>query len=583
MRLFLRSILILALLSVAGWSTVGQADTSVLDLMPSDALAIAVINRPAELDTKLTKLAGEMSLSLPDELGISKDGLLATVKTMAGVKEGFDEKRAVALLVMPDVKDTTVAHPVILIPVTDYQKLISQLQPEKVSDTVSKVKVGGEGALTAQKGDYAVFVEPDNDALLARVLEGKNPPADVLAWKEWIGKQDVALALTKSGAELFYKHAGQQFAQMSQNLGGPMMALSMAYQGLIAMAQDEVTAAASGLLIEKDGALRISARGNLAANGQFVKYLTGLKPLEGNPLAGLPNEPFILAGAIAWPEAAANAMSEATAASAENFPEGFPARDKMIESQKATARMMKEFRGGAWMLRVGKADQPISQRAIARATVTDTAAFMKDNEEQTKASAEFSQGMGVGTKITVEPFEIDSLKGMKVITDMSGILSMIQGMGQPGGMEMLMIQAMYGKDGKNTMYVVAADKQNVIYDQKDEASVRAAIAALSDPKASLAADPGVAETAGHLPKNIHFVGYFSLPGTVKAVNDFAAANLPAFPKIPEFPATPPIGFSATVEKNSVEKCLYVPAGVVKAMGPWAKKLGKLPLMGMIAK
>ena len=71
------------------------------------------------------------------------------------------------------------------------------------------------------------------------------------------------------------------------------------YREMFGVAEKGIAAVGVGLVIEEDGALRLSTNGLFVPDGDLAKWFEGVKPLEGNALAGLPKGPFV--GAIAGP------------------------------------------------------------------------------------------------------------------------------------------------------------------------------------------------------------------------------------------------------------------------------------------
>ena len=71
---------------------------------------------PAAIDAKLRALASEMRFPVPSPL--------AMLKGYFGVHEGADESGTIALIVLPPEVEGALPTPVLLIPVTDYDKFL---------------------------------------------------------------------------------------------------------------------------------------------------------------------------------------------------------------------------------------------------------------------------------------------------------------------------------------------------------------------------------------------------------------------------------------------------------------------------
>jgi hypothetical protein len=125
-----------------------------------------------------------------------------------------------------------------------------------------------------------------------------------------------------------------------------------------------------------------------------------------------------------------------------------------------------------------------------------------------------------------------------------------------------------------TAYVLAADKHVVVFSYLSEDVAKKALAAVKNADASLAAEAGVAATTAKLPTDADWYAYLSPTGTLEFVNNTLASVLPAGTeiKLPPFPETPPLGFSAKVDAAGVWKQIYIPADVVKSIAPYAMQV-----------
>ena len=86
-----------------------------LKLVPDSALGVFAVNDPSALDAKLQTFGHQTRLHPPS--------LLAMLEQF-GVRKGFDEKRTVALVVLPPEVEGLPLAPILLVPVTDYDKLL---------------------------------------------------------------------------------------------------------------------------------------------------------------------------------------------------------------------------------------------------------------------------------------------------------------------------------------------------------------------------------------------------------------------------------------------------------------------------
>ena len=195
---------------------------------------------------------------------------------------------------------------------------------------------------------------------------------------------------------------------------------------------------------------------------------------------------------------------------------------------------------------------------------------MQRYAKQTKASAELAKDAEKSPlkSIKVEPVEIDGAKGFKVKMDLSSMFSM------PGMEDQAkMLKKMYG-EGEMTAYILAANKNVVVFSYMSEDVAKKALAAVKNADASLSAEAGVAATTAKLPSDADWYGYLSPRGTIEFANNTLASVPPAGKeiKLPPFPETPPMGFSAKVDAAGVWKQIYIPADVVKSIAPYVMQV-----------
>jgi hypothetical protein len=81
----------------------------------------------------------------------------------------------------------------------------------------------------------------------------------------------------------------------------------------------------------------------------------------------------------------------------------------------------------------------------------------------------------------------------------------------------------------------------------------------------LAGDAEFKKTASLLPPSAQWVGYISPSGTMQFVAQMASAFAPEGLELPEFPASPPVGFSAELTSTHLDAQLVVPLETIDAV------------------
>ena len=543
------------------------AAQSVLEMVPDDAFGAVIINQMAQTDAKIQKLGQQIQMPAPSPLMM--------LKAMAKAEKGLDEKGSAAVIAMPAKEDGGRPIPVIVLPVSDYKVFVGQFAPEKVTDAISKVTIGDRRTLVANKDGYALFAQADDQEAFQAVLESdKSVAAEVAPWKQWATDNDAVVIVTRHGLKLFFARADKELEKAKEAMASmgdqaaPATAAFDMYREMFGVAEKGIAAVGVGLVIEEDGALRLSTNGLFVPGEDLAKWFEGVKPLEGNALAGLPKGPFVGAVAGPLPSAMMESLMRVSVDMMKASPNVYGLNEEQTEKlAKISTETMKGVQGMSMMLGIAKPGEPLYAGMAGAMWTEDSEAFLNRYAEQTKASAELAAGAEKSPlkSIKVEPIEIDGAKGFKVKMDLSSMFSM-------PGMEKQakMLEKMYG-EGEMIAYILAADKNVVVFSYRSEDVAKRALAAVKNADASLAAEAGVAATAVKLPTDADWYAYLSPTGTLEFVNNTLASVLPAGTeiKLPPFPETPPLGFSAKVDAAGVWKQIYIPADVVKSIAPYA--------------
>jgi len=136
-----------------------------------------------------------------------------------------------------------------------------------------------------------------------------------------------------------------------------------------------------------------------------------------------------------------------------------------------------------------------------------------------------------------------------------------------------MMEAFFGKSGKIDGWMAPADEHHVVMGYVNKDRLQKMIEAIKMGEPGLASDASVSKTAALLPKDALSIGYLSPQGAINFAKWMVAAVAPPGVSsmesaIPEFPATPPIGFAVTSAPNELQTVLVLPAEVLKAIGQY---------------
>ncbi|HLA83562.1 MAG TPA: hypothetical protein VJL29_02105, partial [Thermoguttaceae bacterium] len=538
-------------------------------------------NRLGPTDDKIAKLIALVEMPMTDSP-------LETLKTFAGVQEGLDEDGAAAIVALPADEPGDKPLPLVLVPVKDYQAVVAGMNPEKVTDAISRVKVNDAPSLVAEKDGYAVFVQADDQKLLESVLVGKTKSVaeKMVPWKTWIEESDAVVVLGREALSLFVNKATGEidkampmFDAMGEQGVQARAGMEM-YRSMLVTAGDELTAVGVGALIEEDGAVRLSSRGRFTPDGKLAGWFKNVKPLPAHPWAGVPNEPFVVAAGGVLPEGLIEKLTQFSMGMAKNMPNVYGMNEEQMKKiTEMSVKAMKGVHGMTMAVGVVPAGQPIYQGVTATFWVDDSEAFLNDYAALVKSMAELSADAEKSPlkSMTATPTEIAGRKGLEVSMDMSAMYDNPQF----ARMESL-FKAMYGPDSKLDVYMAAADKTTVVAAYIDKARAVKAVETFGQTGENLSSNETVGEVLKRLPADSQWVGLWSPRGTIAFAQQVMESLAPEGQgmSLPEFPETPPVGFAAKVSPTDAQKELLIPADVIKQIAAYVKQVASMSMASL---
>ena len=547
------------MLMAAGVARAGQ---DVLRWVPKNALGFVAIHDLAGFDAKWTTVTQTVGATVP--------GPLAMVKTTLGLAKGLDEKGTVVLIAMPGDEAGDRPRPVLLIPTTDYKAFVGQLQPEKATDAVSKVSVAGTSALVAEKEGYAVMVETDDRELLDAVLAGKVEAMALGEWKTWLDKCDVVAVASQAGLDMVVKGArlpDDDWSAMSPSAAGPLGWIAYShFVPLMKMGRDEMNAAAVGLVVESDGSLHATLQARCKAGSKLTETLARTEALPKDVLAGLPGDEFLYAAAGRLPQP----PRDEVAGLSPDAEEWKPVVERVTAMGEAASCI-------AAIAGVPKEGRPMDEMASMVVSTTDAGKWVEDYAWVLRESLKMEKSARNAKKdrIKIEDVALDGLKAVKITTDMKAMFAQTFGENSQMDEETRermeatlgeIIKKLYGPDGKEVVWLVAANPTRVVFSYGDEAKARATVALGKTPEKSLAGNADLAKTAAKLPEGAQGVAYLNPMGMTKMQGAMGpAAAMLGLPG--DMPPSPPIGLAVKGVSDTVEVQLDVPAATIKAAGP----------------
>jgi len=543
--------------------------------VPQSALGFVAINNLAQTDGKLQALGMQVGLPLPSPLML--------VKAQIGVREGIDDNRSAALVVFPGADADAAPRPAILIPVTDYGKFIAQLKAEDATGAITTIEAFGNKSLARQAGDYAVLVENSGRELLEKEFAPGAALAELTDWPAWIGDQDLAAVVTRNGVKLLAElaHHGlallketmtSQMSQLSEQQSKQLVAGLDLYDKLIALMDHDVATLGLGLHRGDDGTLRLAKRFALLPDSGVTKWLAKTTVTPVDFTKQLPQMPYMLAGSGSFSPQARDAVIGWSLAMMRASAEMYQVTPEQLDFiERQSRKLIAKFEGAGMMLGVVPPEKPLYAGLVGVMKTADAAEMVREYQAYLKRYNEmFKDSKGMLRPIAIEEFSIDGAPALEMSMDYT---QMVAASGGNAEQSRAVMEKMFGPGGTVKSYLAAAGKEYVVFAYIDKSLVERSVRLIAKgagPK--LGDDERLAATRRLLPPQAPVTAYVSVPGVLEFIRAMAAGVGQAPAPIPDFPATPPLGFALTTAPRVVEVQMVIPAEVIKAGAELAQKL-----------
>ncbi len=567
-----------------------------LALVPRGAWGIVFAPRLGEAETTLQRLGRQLQLPLPPDLF-----------KMAGIQDGLNRQGAALAIVMPrgDEKRPAV---IVALPASDYDQLLKSFHRSGTEGPATQIQIRDRTYLVAPKGKFAVFAEPQDRAVLERVLKaGEAVPGNLRGLQPWLARHAVGLVVTRPGIEAAMaaamegletmkatmieaarsaepdteagdKQEKKEGAQASPRKVPSAAAVEQAaqgidiYMGIARFLEREVRTTAGAVRLDERGTLRVEWRTRFKPDGEVARVLADVKPAEEDLLAGLPAEPFVFAaGGVLSPELS-EAMMDWSVKMMRSAPGMYGITPEQADKMAKVAKeSMGSLRGMAMLWGVGKAREPLYANFLAAMRVDEAEKFLGDYSDYIRKLNEIiGDRPSMMSNMEVEKAEVAGRPGLKLSMDTPRMPNAEQIPNYDRMMEL-----MFGPGDKITAYLAAVDERTVVGSYVNRRLVERTVEAAKKSGDGLIDREEVAKAAARLPKQAAWRLYFSPAGMTGFVNRVLAVSLPeGAPRIelPDFPETPPIAWAGSTGKAEFREHMVVPAEVLKAVVPYVEQV-----------
>jgi hypothetical protein len=475
----------------------------------------------------------------------------------------------------------------LLVAVADYSKFAASIGGD-ASGEICRVTIAGEEVLAARRGSYAMLMNVEHRPVMESILASEpTAPAVLVPISEWMSATDVSLVLTPHGVELLAKLGQDEIAKAQRQLSeqtDPTLAEMMkqyrqglqVYDMILGFLGAEVDVAAVGLSIDDATNVRLSKRFVLDKSGQAAGW--GDAPSASQPaLAGFPNEPFVFGGGGPTPATWGEGLASFARKMTEQFAKesGFEKFDevqwKKVEESWKT--MMKGIRSTSFVMLPGKKEDPLISNVFYIVKVDDAEQYIKSSRESyelwNNLLEESSLDLGMMMKYEFEDVEVAGKKGLAMTMDMSKIVD-------DAGLPMFsgLMHSVFGEDGKFRIHLIAADKTTIVSGLASEWRLAEAIDHAVSGETGLAQSDDVQTTAKLLEPGAAWQFFVSPQGLVAWGSRFVALMAAQFggggPNAPEYPDSPPVGFSWTLTGGQFHAEMVWPHQTLEQLAAYIK-------------
>jgi hypothetical protein len=325
-----------------------------------------------------------------------------------------------------------------------------------------------------------------------------------------------------------------------------------------------VVVVAAGVQLGSDGGVHVHARALFKKGGAYAKAAADVKGIKGGPLAGLPDEPFVVAAGGPLSEKAMKGLTDFMVETLKGFLTDAPA-EKAKKVQDAFAGFATGLRGMGFLIGTAPGKGGLFGALAAVKHVEDASAHLKSYEKSIKAMNDIFKDLQLPfpLKFKVKKTKVDGVPALEVVMDISVEQKKI-------------MEAITGPGGKLTVTMVAANEHTILVRYAPAAGLKGLLKAKGK---GLAGSPEVARTLAQLPAGAQWVGLYSPSAMVEFTNEFLAMTSTLLgqqaKRMPKMAKTPPLGCAVKLAPAGLDVHVVAPAKTIQALGRLVREMKKL--------
>ncbi|MBN1853815.1 MAG: hypothetical protein JW829_13870 [Pirellulales bacterium] len=560
-------------------STMAAAD-NVLSHIPKDAYGFLVIHNMESTSAKIEKILDQFNVPL---------SLLQLFIEKTGLGEGINQKGDLLVALLPGKLEGNEPGPAILLPVTDYADL-AKVTGADPAGGISSITLRGEDLLLARWGVYALLMDTNYRTEMESMIASETiVPEAILPFQEWMDRTDVVAVLLPKGTKLLVASGKKELAKQREQMEEMFEDLDMDkqmnsikqmflfYDQMIHLLDQEMHALAIGASLDDQGNLRIGKRVRLEPGGKVAK-LAPVNQQAKDPLLGMPDGSFLIAAGGPLPKEWKDMMITWSLEIVQSNKELLRmvygvdevSDEKIAKIREIMKTSMSTLQSMAFCFQPGVDDAPIMDGFIEIMQVNDAKTFLVDYQKTMEAWADVLK-KGDGEKINryhLTEEEIAGKPGLKLEMDFAGMVQEDQ--------FREMITILLGGNNNMVAYLGIVDEHHIAMCY-DKTILENLIAAIQQSKDQLIDNAMVRKTKALLPNEAPWSGYVSPKGCVdfaRRIMEIIMGRFGGAPVIPEYPTTPPIGFSWQLSDRGVEADMVIPAETIDGLSDYVRAVSE---------
>jgi len=558
------------------------ARAQVLDYVPADALAVVKVNKLADVNAKVIKLANELGLA---QMQPALADPLATLMDKAGWKNGLDKTGDAAIVIMggPAKAGPRGMRPemLVLLPVTDYAAFVANFANPVVEGEITQVTVpntprpqfvthwGKYAAMTNTK--TVVAQKPEGLKISSPVIAKEFESKDVVLFANMPALREKALPQIRKFRDMMMTRMKTQQAKMGPYGNMAEAAIGQEFAAVEAFIRDSTGAALS--LNISDAGLNFAGVADFAPESYLGQNIAKIESTDDSGLAGLPNGKYIAYGGYKMSPALGKMLMDFTTpiiksmAHENEMGPMVENMQKMIMSSKSATMGIVAPRGalGTTSLVQGYTITHGDATAIANGmrqyfTMLGTALVPPASAPApaTTAPAEAAPNVTFHTDVKANAKVVDGIS-----FDMYSLQIAMNPRNPQEAQAAQGLAFLYGPNGM-TYYMGVINDQTVLTVMGNDNLLGDAVTSAKANTDVLGQKANVKAVAAQLPKNHVAIGYFALDELLTTVATYAAQfGFPVNLQLP--PDLPPIGMAVTTENSSARAEAHVPTQLVQSI------------------